>query len=838
MPAILRVICLLLLWMLFLPSMLCAEELAPWKSNRHPSDVRKEHVQDIKSARLEYRIVQAGTMDGRNCRSPQGVWTPFEQTWESNRSVRMENVGQTDVVNPWLSNGRNDFRSIQAIVDRAIEPAMTDKEKATALWWQQVQHRFHFEGDNRELASPVKVFNVYGHNTCGNDSICMAGLWKTAGLKVAPARLVGHCVTQVFFDGGWRLFDGDMHSMYLLRDNETIAGEQDLVRDHDLIKRTHTQGILRPQGRAGDEWEASIYVFEGDITGDRNADGGPEMNMTLRPGEALVWRWGHTEPAKYFGSQAHKFTERICNGLWEYRPDFANATWRKGADRAENIVSGDEGLKAEEGKTAIVEWSIRCPYVIVGGKLDIDGTGARFEISWDGKTWDSAGRDLDSFFPPIGTARYSYHLRCQLTGAARLRSLRIVNDLQMAPLSLPEMGIGENHFSYTDESPAVAESQRNVRITHHWVERSASAPPAAPLAPIRPRDRGDAEGTDVVFEWQPAVDPDGDKIADYHFELSARPDMKWPLSMSFARLISRTSDAGSARFTLKAPGELNPDRQYYWHIRAQDDQGVWGPWSKTWIFTPRGPAPPLEVAMQYDREKNLGILRWTPNRLGRRPVAYRIYASDEKGFTASDEPFQALTGIYNANKGSKETSTQFPANFLMETKAAELAVVGEEVTLDGANKAFYRVVAVDEAGNRSGPSDYAAAPRPVIYSRPLQQARLGEEYRYDVRAIRSLGDLRTRVVDGREVMNYWDVEKPRFLLEKGPQWLAIDEATGRLSGKPDTVGRTEIVVTVKLERERRKLDPAALQWGIEKSLDSGVETVGTAKQTFVVQTAP
>ena len=79
----------------------------------------------------------------------------------------------------------------------------------------------------------MKVFNVYGHNTCGNDSICLAGLWRKAGFKVAPARLVGHCVTQVFYDGSWHLLDGDMHSIYLLRDNETIAGEQDLVRDHD-----------------------------------------------------------------------------------------------------------------------------------------------------------------------------------------------------------------------------------------------------------------------------------------------------------------------------------------------------------------------------------------------------------------------------------------------------------------------------------------------------------------------------------------------------------------------------------------------------------------------------
>jgi hypothetical protein len=552
-----------------------------------------------------------------------------------------------------------------------------------------------------------------------------------------------------------------------------------------------------------------------------------------------VWRWGHTEPVKYFGSPQHKFVERICNGLWEYRPNFSKASWQNGADSVKNIVLGDDGLKAAEGKTGIVDWSIRSPYVIVGGKLDIEGADAKFEISWDGKTWESTGNDLDAFFPPIGTARYSYHLRCQLAGAARLRSLKIVNDLQMAPLSLPEMGIGENRFTYTDESPAAGESaQRLVRVSHQWVERSASKPPKAPSAPIRPTNHGEAEGTDVVFEWRPAADPDGDKIADYHFELSQRPDMKWPLSMSFAKLISRTSDTGSARYTLKTPGELNPDRQYYWHVRAKDQQGVWGPWSETWSFVPRGPAPPLNVTLHFDNEKKLGTLRWTLNPMGRKPAAYRIYASDEKGFSVSDEPFRALTGIYNAQKGSKETSTQFPANLLIETKTNELAVVGADVELDRANKAFYRVVAVDEAGNRSGPSDYVAAPRPVIYSKPVEQARIGEEFGYDARAIRSLGDLRTRVVDGREVMNYWDVERPRFQLEKGPKWLSIDESTGRLSGRPDAAGRAEVVVAVTLERERRKLDPAALQWGIEKSVDSGVETVGTAKQRFVIETAP
>jgi hypothetical protein len=826
------------LWILSLPLLaagLNGEELAPWNSNRHESDVSNRHVQEVTEPRQEYAVVQGGAMDGRNCRSPQGVWTPFEQTWESNRAVRMENIGETDVVNPWLSNGRNDFRSVGAMVARAVTPGMTDKEKAAALWWQQVQHRFHYQGDNRELLSPVKVFNIYGHNTCGNDSICMAGLWKTVGLKVAPARLVGHCVTQVFYDGAWHLFDGDMHSIYLLRDNETIAGEQDLVRDHDLIRRTHTQGILRQQGRAGDEWASSIYVFEGDVIGDRNADQTSAMNMTLRPGEALVWRWGHTEPPKYFGSPEHRFSERICNGLWEYRPDFTNATWRKGADSVEEIVSAGGGLQAEQGKTGVVVWTIRSPYVMVGGELDFEGCNPKFEISWDGQAWESVGSDLDSLFPPTGTARYSYQLRCQLAGDATLRSLGITNDLQMAPLSLPEMGVGENQFTYSDESP----SDRRVRITHAWVERSASRPPLAPPAPISPPDQGEIEVTGVVFQWRPPSDPDGERIADYHFELSSRPDMKWPLSMSFAKLISRTSDAGAARYTLGGPGELNPDRQYYWHVRAKDAQGVWGPWSETWSFTSRGPAPPLAVAVEYDSERNLGMLRWTPNPMGRRPVAYRIYASDEKGFFVSDEPFETAGGIYDFDsQTATKAPTQFPANFVTETGAMELPVLGPSVDLAGANKAYYRVVAVDEKGNRSGPSDYAAAPRPLIFSKPVTQTTMGRAYAYDVRVLRSIGDLRMRFIEGREVLNYWDVEKPRFRLQQGPSWLRIDAATGRLRGKPDRPGRSEVTVAVTLEREERRLDPAQLQWGVEKVIETRIETVGTATQRFVIETAP
>jgi len=803
------------------------EGLAPWNADRHPTDVARKHSQEITAGRVEYAVLQGGTMDGRNCRSPQGVWQPFQQTWESNRRVRLENVGETDVVNPWLSNGQNDFRNLDAIVARAVEPGMTDREKAMSLWWQETQHRFHLDGDNNELGNPVKLFNVYGHNTCGNDSICLAGQWKKAGFKVAPARLVGHCATQVFYDDRWHLLDGDMHSLYLLRDNETIAGEQEIVRDHDLVKRTHTQGILQPDKRAGDEWESSIYVFDGPVSGDRNSEVKTSLDMTLRPHEAIVWQWGHATPVKYHGNRRPDFPDRICNGMWEYRPDFLKPNWRKGATTVEGVQQGPDGLQAEPGRTGAITWTMTSPYVFVGGRLEIEGI-AKFAISFDGKSWEECSADLDRHFPPDGTARYSYQLQCQLAGDAKLKRLGIINDVQMAPLALPGMGVGKNAFAYTDQSPG----DRQVRVTHEWVERSTSTPPAAPVESIFPADGKEIDGTDIVFQWKPAVDPDGQAIADYHFELSSRPDMKWPLSMSFAKLISRTADAGKAQYALAAPGQLNPDRPYYWHVRAQDSKGVWGAWSKTWRFTAHAPVMPLDAAIQYDAERNVGVLGWKANPLGTRPVAYRVYASDEKGFSASDESYPVTTGI------SKELPANFPANFVVETRATELPVIGSGVTLPGANKAFYRVVAVDGAGKRSGPSEYAEAPRPVIFSQPVATAKNGSEYRYQVAVIRSLGDLRTRVVDGRETMNYWGIEKPRFRLERGPDWLKLDEATGQLSGNPDGAGQAEVVVAVTLERPVHRLDENDLKWGRERVVSSGTEPVGRAKQTFVIDVQP
>ena len=213
----------------------------------------------------------------------------------------------------------------------------------------------------------------------------------SGAIKVHPAHLLLHCISQVYYDGGWHLMDGDMHTIYLKRDNKTIASEQELGRDHDLIKRTRVYGLLAADSHNAAESEAAQYVYEGEPTGSRQHSGNHTMNMVLRPNEAIVWRWGHLGQLKYHGKRhirkqvkTDDWKGKICNGLWEYQPDFSKDVWRKGAQTVEHIRTTADGLTAEPGKTGTIIWKMQSPYPFVGGRFDVQGQGAKITFSTDG----------------------------------------------------------------------------------------------------------------------------------------------------------------------------------------------------------------------------------------------------------------------------------------------------------------------------------------------------------------------------------------------------------------------------------------------------------------------
>src|SRR5262249_21819948 len=163
----------------------------------------------------------------------------------------------------------------------------------------------------------------------------------------------------------------------------------------------------------------------------------------------------------------------------------------------------------------------------------------------------------------------------------------------------------------------------------------------------------------------------------------------------FSKLVSNTADRGKPRYAVPYTGLLTPGREYYWQVRARNENGGWGPWSKTWSFTPGGPAHPgegtLEPAKGADGPAGL---RGRAKAAGRKPAKYRVYGSDEKGFSVSDSPYRRNVGQ------SKDLPAQAPANFVAETSNTELVVLGAGLDLPNINKAFYRVVAVDDKGKR------------------------------------------------------------------------------------------------------------------------------------------
>ena len=142
------------------------------------------------------------------------------------------------------------------------------------------------------------------------------------------------------------------------------------------------------------------------------------------------------------------------------------------------------------------------------------------------------------------------------------------------------------------------------------------------------------------------------------------------------------------------------------------------------------------------------------------------------------ELFHRLAALFDREPGCawsaalvNDGSRDRPATLIAETQERRLTVVGPALALPNTNRAFYRVVAVDEKGNASEPSDYAEVPRPFIFTRPPAEAKIGRPYHYEAAAIASIGHLTCK--DGYNAA-FWGREKLAWTLEAGPAWLKLE----------------------------------------------------------------
>ncbi len=80
---------------------------------------------------------------------------------------------------------------------------------------------------------------------------------------------------------------------------------------------------------------------------------------------------------------------------------------------------------------------------------------------------------------------------------------------------------------------------------------------------------------------------------------------------------------------------------------------------------------------------------------------------------------------------------------------------------------------------------------------PVMHTTVGQPYRYEPQAIRSIGHL---TCNGSYNPGFWHRETLTWTLDKAPAWLKLEN--GVLSGVPTAAGKHDVFLRVRNNRQR------------------------------------
>ena len=444
------------------PGRWASKEAVPAQIPRAP----KERSSIVTRRRQELDINLGGDLDESNtatkgpevyCPGPNSSMPPYEQVFEPNMYVAIENTGDTDVLNPWLvANGQRDWWSAESMVDELLRlvggPRATDAEKMMAVWKFVVDEIYDsragmswFDG----MSDPVKLLNTYGFEGCVGNAIVCRRLAEAMGLKAreiwvgggldghGQGRSCAHDIFEAHADGSWHFLDTDLMVFFLKRDNATVAGSEDIARDIDLLRRSHRNLGLCGRDLAEkvfyyDQFRNGEYVYPPTKGGAWLAGSGavahspgeyPEahtMGFRLRPGEKLVRYWDNVGKQVIRARRLHPEV-RYSNGKLVYRPALRDRLARKGMESKSNLAPGATPNRPalhprRVGQRAEAVWKVQSPYAIAGARVVLDccretqEDGVEVLLSLDGQNWRSVAFvgedrrslcvDLDWFLNP------------------------------------------------------------------------------------------------------------------------------------------------------------------------------------------------------------------------------------------------------------------------------------------------------------------------------------------------------------------------------------------------------------------------------------------------------
>jgi hypothetical protein len=188
------------------------------------------------------------------------------------------------------------------------------------------------------------------------------------------------------------------------------------------------------------------------------------------------------------------------------------------------------------------------------------------------------------------------------------------------------------------------------------------------LAPLRvvlaaPFNGSVVPDTNALFSWYAGVDPAGDFIQLYDFQVDSDPAFGAPLvssSLPMSGPVNPLSDV-----TISVPlgsyvgaQNLQSGVPYYWRVRAEDGHGMIGPWSGQWQFTVGGAAPP-PVRATITSFQRLGGANWLLQWTGPTNNVY-LEATPVLGPAPT---WSAVAGPLSGSSQSFQSATNWPAGF-------------------------------------------------------------------------------------------------------------------------------------------------------------------------------
>jgi hypothetical protein len=701
-----------------------------------------------------YEIKESGTImsldTGGNVDESSFLWPNMPSQDRFVSSIMIRNTGGTVVVNPRLSiNGFKLPLTTAELLTSITNDSKDPLERLLRIFYTFDRYSVHEDlGVENWQDSPLEFFIGYGGGLCHDRANIQRMLWDLLGHRSRNSQAKDHTAYEVEYGNRIMHLDTDIDTFYLMHDNWTGASSLDILNDPMLILRAvnyrdYHKYPIKENDPEPNMWSSSEKVAA--MFGDRER--GPlysrppvyeEFRILLKPGEGYSWNTdkpNHIHPI----FTDSPLSDVVRDVTWETRLDFSKAVHRWPVQK-----TGDAGVSIRDNivildKNTKIVLSYGYPFPLTGGDLilfpkanapDVSihlsihgGSGGveQFDIPLNELT--SGNNILRWYIQNLSYPVHNLQMEISLSDSGSndnkeipLEGLLFRLYSQGTTYAFPSLKAGRNDLVYSDAS-----NQRLIEVQVSTIPLQTALPGFPLGSQFSPGDNTWITENDLAFSWPKST---GSVAKGYQIQISAFPDMRYPLSPSFERIVYSsdvTESHGMIEYKLPWRGMLPVNRELYWRVRPFRGDLLAGQWSGILAFKVKGPQSPEQIRIEYDQGRI--ILSWSASPSGTQPQYYEIHSSSLEGFIPMSEPHRLL-GFGDQTEAKYEwgdvTATDWPVvpeTTLTTTKGTSIILYDKaHENPDWFSKlgSHLRVIAIDSAGSRSCPSPQAHIQSPLI----------------------------------------------------------------------------------------------------------------------------